>query len=777
MSSWTPILHAPSSSASSLSSTGVDETGVIVSWPDPFSPNVLVRFGPPRDSVISIFMPWADRPEMLDEFLKTSCDTFCISATVREQHRHADWQEEGSSNGHLHIAKYTVWVNETNLLKEMSENGVLRGECFALSVLRRFAAEAQLSSADGVFQLCLPDPPASCLLGWGSRPLYASQERSLKWMRAVERAVETGKNTLRYRLCVPLGTTGWAFDILNCMLRTDSSCTTLKARFLGGVLTNSVGTGKTVVALSLVSASQHMPSDPSEISSNATVVVVPHSLPLQWMEEVGKFCPGLRAICLSSMKEMRTSTLEEVVSADIVITTTNFLRNKAYLDSLDDVVRKTMGCSGVDRKESKRRGLILTCARVLHSRCRPLSSLPPLLELVQWRRLVIDEVHELTTPSSQLARERYRAIQNLRASLFWGLTGTPDTSSSASVQALYPLLLVPKTCDEVQVTHPCLELGVENGLMRRFSAETFSPSHLLHLVRLTAAERIAVQSFEDLSTPLCIEMCSCFGVGKRSEKRRVTVEEAVDELCREREGRIASLEAGEGDPSEEIASLRREMEWTRSRLASATEACPVCMESECDVMLSCGHTLCSSCSERIRSSSSCPLRCPVCRGEGGREFRIRSGEGGDPLSFGTKTSSIVRLVLSLVREEEEQVILFSQYRRLTESVFLSLEGEGVPSAVLDGTTSRRCSLLRRFREGGLRTLGVRLDKSVAGIDLTSARHVVFAHAVYAPTFEEAMRIEQQAVGRVARNGQTRSVHCHHFVVEDSQEEVLWRKRH
>lgn len=84
------------------------------------------------------------------------------------------------------------------------------------------------------------------------------------------------------------------------------------------------------------------------------------------------------------------------------------------------------------------------------------------------------------------------------------------------------------------------------------------------------------------------------------------------------------------------------------------------------------------------------------------------------------------------------------------------------------------SILKNFRENQVgQALVLILERFASGLNLPEASRVIFLHAIC----EKFVGLEEQAIARSLRNGQTNEVEVHHFVINDSVEEALWKKTH
>ena len=102
--------------------------------------------------------------------------------------------------------------------------------------------------------------------------------------------------------------------------------------------------------------------------------------------------------------------------------------------------------------------------------------------------------------------------------------------------------------------------------------------------------------------------------------------------------------------------------------------------------------------------------------------------------------------------------------------------EGYAVFVLEGSTCRRSSELQKFKDSTASVLLLCLEDSIAGLNLTCSSHLILCGPMCAD-IETAKNMESQAVGRLARIGQSKEVVVHHFVSTATCEEDLWKAQH
>ena len=237
------------------------------------------------------------------------------------------------------------------------------------------------------------------------------------------------------------------------------------------------------------------------------------------------------------------------------------------------------------------------------------------------------------------------------------------------------------------------------------------------------------------------------------------------------------LQRAESDLDSTVRSLRFVDDRLRA-LRAAPETCPICMEHETRCISVCGHLLCAGCTESVFDVGGREPPCPVCRRslQRGDVYRITAPSSTSPrLGLGSKLRAAADFIEACVAADKK-VVVCCQWKAPMARLLAHLAQHGTRGYQLEGNTSQRAHTLRRFvADGEPAALFLSLERSSAGINLVCASRVVLLRAVTG-SVEEAATIESQAIGRVARSGQTVRVHVHHFVY-GGVEEVLWHARH
>lgn len=751
---WRLVLHAPSLSTPTPRTT-VEQVGTVVGIADPFTSHVTVRMQPGGETR-SVHMAWADRPEGFASFLEL-CDAFCLHVGVCAQS----------------VVSYSLYANVDEAERQFAERGFVRGEPFVASLLQTFVPDATLPKEQPSEAPSAAERPLR--IEW-ALPLRPAQRGSVDWLHEVEAAVDAGEQ-LVYSPSVPV-TPMLAYSVRGQHLHrpTDERA---GVPYRGAVLANEVGSGKTCCVLRLVAEEAPWRSPPVDaLCSPATIVVCPVGMQQHWRDEARKFAPHMRVLTLTSLREMKAHTLQDLVAGcDLVLTTSTWIRSKPNTEATDALVGDALGLEP-DRRTVRKS--VVPASRALRTQsAERRAAHPPVLGLVTFRRCVVDEAHDVLGPSSA-RRERLRACRAVRAAVWFGLTATPNVSDAAALHEWAGLVL---DADE-EATPPCLAQRMESQLIRSFSAgRRTPPQRTVHRVVLSALERALLETHACSDTTRTVQLCS--STGAHFHDRVHSVEDVAQLLRAAQDEALAELSAGgeahKGEVSERIAAIGRQKRFVDrmfTQLSTAAAECPVCLEAsggggasggEAWVALGCGHVLCAACAERLGGG----FACPVCREAVQRTLRVAVGAPADMLrSRGSKLEAAAAL---LGRLAPARALVVAAWKPLLLSVKEALHEAGVAAELLEGPTTRRGAILRRFREGDTAALLLLCHGGFEGHDLSAATHVVFMHTLTEPT-DEALRIEHQVLGRVQRDDAA-DVHVHHLVAADTEEERLWLAQH
>ncbi|CAM0948087.1 unnamed protein product [Alopecurus aequalis] len=203
--------------------------------------------------------------------------------------------------------------------------------------------------------------------------------------------------------------------------------------------------------------------------------------------------------------------------------------------------------------------------------------------------------------------------------------------------------------------------------------------------------------------------------------------------------------------------------------------CPICLEAFEDAVLTpCAHRLCREC---IFSSWQSPAAglCPVCRKSMTKQDLITAPTNSrfriDVEKNWVESSKISFLLQELesLRSSGAKSIVFSQWTAFLDLLQIPLSRHGFSFTRLDGTLNlqQREKVIKEFSDDkSILVLLMSLKAGGVGINLTAASNAFVMDPWWNPA------VEEQAVMRIHRIGQTKSVSIKRFIVKGTVEERM-----
>ena len=236
----------------------------------------------------------------------------------------------------------------------------------------------------------------------------------------------------------------------------------------------------------------------------------------------------------------------------------------------------------------------------------------------------------------------------------------------------------------------------------------------------------------------------------------------------------------------------RYFKWVRDfQLSQIKVKCPRCDSGkilgrvEMGVLSSCGHVGCLKCLHFVADHEVCidkSCQAPV------KSTNVVSAvdlgvdnehtTGGN---YGAKLSKIVSNVKRIV-QEGDRIIIFVQFKDLKEKVAEALRENGVKALQVKGPVSSQVKALDVLQKEKPDKKDPRVllltmdDESSAGVNLTTCNHAIFVHPLLADSQQQYEAYETQAIGRIRRYGQLKTVNIWRYFARDTIDTDIFKER-
>ncbi|KIW20513.1 hypothetical protein PV08_01088 [Exophiala spinifera] len=531
----------------------------------------------------------------------------------------------------------------------------------------------------------------------------------------------------------------------------------------GGILADDMGLGKTIQIISLVMADPHKDGQP-------TLIISPLSVMSNWSHQASlhvrkKYTPRVLTYHGAENKNL---SREELQKYDLVVTTYQTMTQELFPNRSSEPIRTP-------------------AAKGLFS--------------MTWRRLVLDEGHQIRNPKAKMSL----AASKLDAKSRWVLTGTPIVNNLKDLYSHVKFLRLSGGLAEFEIFNSTLIRPLKNG-------EDGSRLLLQALMSTLCLRRMKDMKFIDLKLPDLSfhkytvrflpheqERYDAFKAEGQGLLQSVKVKKGennmthlLEVLLRLRQTcnhwkmcgdeRVKKLlELVEGNTSVDVlnpANRKALQDLLQLRIDSQDDCC-VCLDNlKSPVITSCAHVFCRDCIERvITTQQKCPMcRAPLAEKEKLVEPAAGIGEGDecdmdiDPDTSSSKIEALIKLLKAADAESDGKTVVFSQWTSFLDIVQVQLLREGMNFTRLDGkmNSARRDAAMDTLNsDASCKIMLASLSVCSVGLNLVAANQVILADSWWAPA------IEDQAVDRVYRLGQTRDCKVVRLIVEGTiEDEVL-----
>jgi SNF2 family DNA or RNA helicase len=296
-------------------------------------------------------------------------------------------------------------------------------------------------------------------------------------------------------------------NFLSQFIYDDDYQTNEMVKCRGGILADIMGNGKTITAIALIyhnrPAMFPMLTTIIErevyVPSRATLVICPTNIADQWSTEIDKCLgnsSGITVIKITTKQQLSRYTLAQLVNADVIITTYDWLSHTNHIGT--GFVKKNKASDFL--ADQKRQKIKYGDQYHLYSNFT--------LLFIKYYRIIYDEFHEELDSSSNQNTTLYIIKNCLRSKNTWGISGTPLLDNEKIMGNIPDLLRVNDSHNNIYELDDISQHAVYDRYVRR-NEKQYLPEliHTIVNVKQTVQERQLYDSSLSQPTETLLQLC------------------------------------------------------------------------------------------------------------------------------------------------------------------------------------------------------------------------------------------------------------------------------
>ncbi|KAI8622935.1 hypothetical protein F5Y19DRAFT_483275 [Xylariaceae sp. FL1651] len=641
----------------------------------------------------------------------------------------------------------TAGLRTSDLWALQAEDAVVKSSVAPIDVLSNFTTRDEIYETEG----------SDCLL----TTLQSHQKQALTFMTRRERGWDLSGQL----------TDVWSHDDRGFRIRyVNNIDNSIHGKppptFRGGIIADTMGSGKSLSMISLITHHISLESrgkvhNDSEYRKT-TLLVAPAAVLNHWKIELSKHIRNEYVSWRSHHGSSKIQDVSELKTLDVVLISYQTLAN--------------------EWREKR-----ATSVLYLH----------------YWHRIVLDEAHSIKNPSGVTTQ----AACALSADCRWAVTGTPIQNRLFELQILFKFIRAfPYSEKEVfdgHIIYPWQD-GKETQAVERltrllgFVMLRRSVNHialtrredLRYELDFTREERRAYTAAKEMAIRWIDDLLAQDGKSKGGYCNALRKIETLRQICNSggpvengNEEKIEHITKNDWDTATASLAIRQ---FPSLGLSLACMGCGSLLDpslispgqSTSACLFRCLRLLCSTCSPgaydpimvRRAPSCPCPVRCPIATiwlDKGSlRGVDVGVQPNIPERQFPTKIRSLVEDLKKVPLET--QSVVFSFWKATLDMSAAALEHSGITWKRVDGDVEgpKRIKIFEDFAQRRFHVLLISLSCGAVGLNLTSANRAYLMEPQWNPA------IEEQALARIHRIGQTKEVTTVRFTVKDTIEKYV-----
>lgn len=564
-----------------------------------------------------------------------------------------------------------------------------------------------------------------------------------------------------------------------------------------GIIADKVGTGKSLVALSLVS--EPMPQARSIDAVYQSTEGCAHLVRSTLTPPINEFSPDMMNLSMGDLKAVmfphadsvwRTRTSLIIVPYNIIGQWEQYIAAHTTLDAI--IIKRADHCTLYTIQQILTANVVICSSTMLRPFYHYLySTLNQHDRAIIWSRVFIDEADSIVLPNSTTAIEAqfYWMISGSYANMMFptGINQLRECNLSPMCLAyigdriagirskkslvgavLTPIFKPPFADIILRNNEEWVGRSLLSPTITHINIHCRAPKHLALVKGLIPPEAMTALHAGDVAGAITIlglntgDKASI--VDKLTTSIRIQLDTAEKTLAF-KESLIyetpAAREEALKKAQEKVDRVRDQLNGLLGRIEGMdTTECPICFNETQNSSLTpcCKNAFCLTCICDWLAQSA---KCPVCRAS------IRSVNELTVLGTGTavaaEENSLPNKAEALITilnasTENQRILVFSEHDGSFANIQQLLNSKGVTSAMLKGNNAHIAKTQREFEAGKIRVLFMNAREVGAGLNLGSTTDVVLYHKM-------SNDLERQIVGRAIRFERTAPLTVHHIMHE------------